>query len=61
MPGDEPTSIITADSGGDRDLPDGAGLQVARRMSIVPLFLLAILLGIIIGAGASYALRELHL
>jgi hypothetical protein len=61
MPGDESTSIIAADSGGDPDLPDGAGLLVARRMPIVPLFLLALLLGIIVGGAASYALRELHL
>jgi hypothetical protein len=61
MPGDESTNIITAGSGGDPDHPDGAGLPVARRMSIVQLFLLAALLGIIVGGGASYALRELHL
>jgi hypothetical protein len=53
MPGDESTNIITAGSGGDPDHPDGAGLPVARRMSIVQLFLLAVLLGIIVGGGAS--------
>jgi hypothetical protein len=60
MPGDESTNLIMAGSG-DPDLPDATVLPVARRMSIVSLFLLAVLLGIIVGGGASYALRELHL